>query len=128
MSLENPLLLNEETIRIILNTTLEGFLLQDLNGKLLDVNDSACKIFGYSKQELLSMYIFQLDAVAQKEDILKIFEVLKIQKHITFETLGKKKDGSIFNLEINATYSEKIEGGCTFSFIRDITERKNETK
>jgi PAS domain S-box-containing protein len=88
------------------------------------INKTACKMFGYSEEELLALGVPDVDIVYD----LKAFQALfdKIQKETvpTVETRNKRKDGSIFHTEITVT-GHKIGGkSYMFAVLRDITERK----
>ena len=95
-------------------------------GRILYVNDSCCKERGYSREQLLSMSIFELDVNLESEpDIWKRhFEELHSQGSITLETRHRAKDGRVFFVEINANYVHIGDNELNFAFARDITERK----
>ena len=112
----------EKKHEITLKTALDGFWLTDKTGKFMEVNDSYCKMIGYSKQELENMSISDIEAVETQEDILeRIKGILKIG-HQRFETKHRRKDDRIIDVEISTSY---IEGeGLMSVFVRDISERK----
>ncbi|MCX6073467.1 MAG: EAL domain-containing protein [Campylobacterales bacterium] len=124
LSAEENLRESSQILQSILETTLDGFWCVDNQGNLIDVNLTYCQQSGYTREELLSMQISQLDAI---DSSLKIEERIKMiidQKHIQFETKHRRKDGSLWDVEISITYFD-IAGGRFYSFLRDITERKN---
>ncbi|HLP75380.1 MAG TPA: PAS domain S-box protein, partial [Candidatus Paceibacterota bacterium] len=108
----------------IIDTAFHGFWMFDLKGKLLDANEAYCRMSGYSHDELLKKHIYDLNA-----DKTSSTAALKHIKHIVhtggdwFETRHRRKDGSIFDLEVSATYLD-AGGGYLFAFLNDITERK----
>ncbi len=112
---------------VILNSALEGFWLLDMNGRLLEVNETYCKMSGYSDQELLTMRVIDLEAFENKDKtaahILKIIE----QGEDRFESRHRRKDGSIFDVEVSVQYKEK-EGGRMLAFLHYISERKQAEK
>ncbi|MFZ2891118.1 sensor domain-containing protein [Sulfuricurvum sp.] len=115
---------SSQILQSILETTLDGFWCVDNQGNLIDVNLAYCQLSGYTREELLEMQISQLDAI---DSTLKIEERMKMiidQKHIQFETKHRRKDGSCWDVEISITYFD-IAGGRFYSFLRDITKRKN---
>ncbi len=93
-------------------------------GEMVYVNDSACASMGYSRDELLSMTVFDIDPdfpfalwEEHKAEIRRVGSM-------TFETRHRTKDGRIFPVEVTSNYFE-FDGrfmACTFD--RDITERK----
>ena len=114
---------SEERHRIILQTTTDGFLLVRLDGHLIEVNDAYCRMSGYSEQELLAMNISDMEASENPEEVAAHIQKTISQGGDRFESKHRRKDGSIFDVEISAQYQPEM-GGCFFGFIRDITERK----
>ena len=122
---EEALRESEERHRTILQTTNDGFWIIDLpKGNLTDVNETYCRMSGYTRAELLKMRIPDLDAIKTPDE-----QAATIKKIITngsgiFETRHQKKDGSVFDVELSVKY-QNTNGGRLICFCRDITERKN---
>ena len=115
---------NEQYLKTILQTTVDGFWITDLEGNLLEVNEAYCKMSGYSHQELLKLKIEQIDVNENSEDIKKhIARIVEVGSDI-FETKHRSKDGTIFDVEVSVTYLD-ADGGQLICFTRDITERKH---
>ena len=92
----------EEKYRTILQTAMDGFWITDMKGRLLEVNDAYCHMSGYSEKELLAMKISQLEGNMCSTEILgKIDEILK-KGAVRFETCHKRKDGSLYDVEVSA--------------------------
>ena len=53
--------------RTILQTTADGFWLTDMQGRILDINNAYCQTVGYSRDELLKMSIFDIEAAESPE-------------------------------------------------------------
>ncbi|MBL8421996.1 MAG: PAS domain S-box protein, partial [Candidatus Accumulibacter phosphatis] len=88
------------------------------------VNEAACAALGYTREELTSMSIPDIDPDVSDLMARDIFQDLKRQGSLRFETRHRRKDGTIFPVEVNANYiafSGKELNSC---FVRDITERK----
>lgn len=114
---------SEERYRVAIQTAPDGFLLADLDGRLLDVNPAYCRMSGYSGQELLGMRISDLEAKeSPEENRAHILRVIRAGCD-RFETRHRRKDGSVFDVEISANY-QRIETGRIICFVRDICERK----
>jgi PAS domain S-box-containing protein len=112
----------EERYRTIIGTALDGFWLADMQGRFLDVNDAYCNLIGYSREELLSMSIPDIEAAEKPEEtaarIRKIMEVGGDR----FETHHRCKDGRIVDIGVSVNYLKAEERMSVF--LRDITERK----
>lgn len=120
---ERKLRASEERHRTILQTTMAGFWLADMQGRLLEVNTAYCRMSGYNEPELLALRIPDLEATGTIARA--VVDVQKIMAHgrDRFESLHRRKDGSIYDVEVNVQYWA-VEGGQFVVFLQDITERK----
>ncbi|MEI7673334.1 MAG: PAS domain S-box protein, partial [Deltaproteobacteria bacterium] len=120
---EESLRESEEQDRIILQTAMDGFLLLDIQGRLLRVNETYCKMSGYSVPELLAMRIFDLEAKETGDDTADRIRNIMAHGEDRFQTRHRRKDGSIFDIEVSAQF-QPIAGGRIICFLRDITRQK----
>ena len=118
---------SEEQYRTIVRTAMDGFWLTDAEGKILDVNDSYCKLTGYSREELLAMSITDVEAVELSKETARHIERIKKKGYDRFETRHRGKNSQTIDVEVSVNFIED-EGGRSFVFIRDITERKRVEK
>ena len=96
----------------------------DADAHLIYVNEAACRSLGYTREELLSMTVQDVDPNMQDENWPKHWQKSKQLGSYTIESHHQRKDGEAFPVEIVVNFLE-FEGGeyhCTF--VRDITERK----
>ena len=107
----------------LLHTSMDGFLLIDRQGGLLEVNDIYCQMSAYSAQELLSMSVADLETCKTAEDIILHLQSTLIQGENRFETLHRRKDGSVFDVEVSMQYLPVNEGQFVV-FVQDISQRK----
>jgi two-component system cell cycle sensor histidine kinase/response regulator CckA len=98
------------------------------DGKLVYVNEAACRSLGYTREELLSMTIFDIDPRFPRELWPEHWRRARGLGSYVIETLHKAKDGRTFPVEvaINCMHFEGGEYHCAYA--RDITERKREEK
>jgi PAS domain S-box-containing protein len=114
----------ETEYRTILKTAMDGFWISDHEGRFLDVNDAACRHFGYTREELLGgMRIPDIEAAESPEETAARIRKIREEGQDRFETRHRRKDGRIVDTEVSVNYLD-IGGGRFFVFIRDITERK----
>lgn len=120
---------NEERTRTILNTAVNGIITIDEEIKIIFVNKSAERIFGYSENELLGKNVsILMPEPFHSEHDLYVQNYIK-NGHaciigIGREVLGKRKDGSIFPMDLSVSES-MVSGKRLFTgIICDITERK----
>ena len=89
----------------------------------LDVNEKACRDLGYSREELLSMSIFDIDPSFNRDSIKMLGEQIQETGNAHFEGMHRRKDGTTFAVEVSIGTAnlDKPYGLCV---VRDITERK----
>ena len=121
---EQELRASEERFRSFVDHATDGFFLFDEHQALLDVNRQACESLGYSREEMIGMHPRDFDVGLDEASIARIAERVRIGETITFESLHRRKDGTVFPVEIRARQFQ--QGGRPFrlSLARDITERK----
>ena len=109
--------------KTILKTAMDGFWRLDQQGRLLEVNQAYCDMSGYSEAELLKMSISDLDANESPEEAVAHNQKIMTEGRDRFESRHRRKDGSLFDVEVSAIYNAG-GGGNYFGFLRDITEPK----
>ena len=109
-----------ERDEIILKTCIDGFWLNDTHGRILEVNNAYCRMSGYSRDELLTMSIQDVEAAEAPQETLQHIQGIMDKGSHRFESRHKCKDGTIMDLDISAHYLE-LDGGRIFTFFRDIT-------
>jgi diguanylate cyclase (GGDEF)-like protein/PAS domain S-box-containing protein len=107
---------------VVLATTMDGFWLTNLEGVLEEANAAYASMSGYAREELVGMRISDLEAQEQPEDTQAHIEKLKTEGYDRFETLHRRKDGTVIDVEISVMLLPEFERLVVF--CRDITERK----
>jgi PAS domain S-box-containing protein len=79
---------------------------------------------GYTKAELLTLHIKQLDPPGFAARVDKRLQKVREKGGAVFESAHRRKDGSIMPVEVNCRLHEYEGRPVYFSVIRDITERK----
>lgn len=99
-------------------------ILHDLDMNIIDVNNKAIDVFGYSREEFLALSVFDLYSHEEVDHSKQVLDQMQNEKKLVFETSFKRKNGTAF-------YAEAIP--CKFIFdgkpfihvyIQDISERK----
>ena len=100
----------------------DAFFLADLDGHFVDVNQTACRMLGYQRDELLTRSIGD---IIPAEDLPRLAAVratlLAPGQTDTGEWRHRRKDGALVSVEVSAKI---LPGGRWQAFARDITERK----
>jgi len=113
----------EHDYAAILSTAVDGFWLMDTNGRIFEVNESYCRMSGYSREELLDMHILDVEADATPGDLKDQFGVVMAMGSDRFERRHRRKDGSIFEADISVHFVNR-NGGYFMAFLQDITARR----
>lgn len=94
------------------------------DARIVYVNQTACKMLGYTREELMQMRMHEINPNASAEKWPVIWKLLKDGLNRTFEVEHKTKDGRLVPVEIAANFFEfeGVEYSCAFA--RDISERK----
>jgi PAS domain S-box-containing protein len=125
---EEALRKSEEKYRTILENIEEGYFEIDLKGNLKFINNSLCKITGYTREELIGKNYKQYSNPATAQEMFQVFKELyragKSPIVGCFEIANK--DGRAIAIELSPTPIKSPDGKVNGfrGMIRDITERK----
>jgi len=95
----------------------------DEDAKLFEVNQVACDVWGYTREEFLSMTIFDVNP-SMSPKIWATHWAAKQKDTSTFESTHRRKDGTIFPVDITDIFVELKGKVYSCAIIRDITKRK----
>ncbi|MBN2734455.1 MAG: PAS domain S-box protein [Methanomicrobiaceae archaeon] len=96
-----------------------------LPGKILEVNETACRKMGYTREEFLKKSVLDLNDPDFEGDLLKVIDKLKEKKNVVFEWSHITKNGDKIPVEISV-HNFVLEGeNVALAVVRDISERKN---
>ena len=110
-------------------TAVEGIITLDQTGIIEYTNESACRMFGYSAEELIGKTINMLMPAPYKDehdDYINRYLATGEKKIIGIgrEVIGKRKDGSVFPIHLAVSEVQIGKHRVFTGFIYDITERK----
>lgn len=112
-----------EIYRSILKTAIDGYWLVSGDGRLLEVNEAACQMLGYSQSEMQALYAHEIDAITTAPAVLGIMAEIREHNYRQIQTRHRRrKDGSEIDVELSVTHLPAHDLFCTF--VRDITARK----
>ncbi len=125
--MENVLRDNEEKFHSLFNQATDSiFLIRPTENDLVieDVNDVACNIHGYSREELIGRSIGMLDDPETRKLIPERISVLMSGEPLNLEAIHLRKYGSAFPVEVSARRIQIGEKPYILAIARDITSRK----
>lgn len=110
---------NEKKYQSLFEQASDPILVTDFKGNFTDVNGSFCKLFGYTKKELLRMNVASLMCPVQLRERPMRNDLLMKGKHIFSDRIMVHKDGSLIETEANL---KKFGEQSIMGIVRDVTE------
>jgi len=126
---EKALRENEERYRTLWESALDGIVLHELTvspgqGRFLDANDCACRMLGYTHEEILAMSLWDIVAPGEEKVIPELAARVRQADRMLFEMTLVAKDGRRVPVEVNSSLVQLGERHVTLAIIRDVTERR----
>jgi len=126
---EKALRESEERYRQLFNSCIDAVFVhqptaEGMPGKFIEVNEEACRRYGYTREELLSLTPSHLSAPEIASGIPDRIETLRTKGHVLFETVHVAKDGKRIPVEINSRLFNFSGTPTVLSIVRDINDRK----
>ena len=117
-----------ELLKTSIDTAPDGAYWFDPDGRFVYVNDAGCRVLGYTREELYALQVHDINPRATPERWSDVWRALKEQKRVTLESEHRRKDGSLFPVEVSCTYI--VSGGKEYcnGYAVDVTERKRSEK
>lgn len=116
-----------EQSRKLLATTLDGFVLADSQGRIVDVNPSYCALLGYQREELLALNIRDVEATLTEGQIQARIAEMTAAGRARFETRHRRKNGAMVDLDVSVCTTGTPERPLVAAFVRDVTEHRQAT-
>ena len=108
----------------LMDAATDAVFLCDLSGNLTYANDTACRTYGYTRDEFLKMNLINLGIPDDIQVIRSGMQTLLESGDVTLEFHGLRKDGSQLPVETHAHTIAYSGMKLILSAVRDITERK----
>jgi len=105
------------------DNSMEGVHVMDAKGDVLEVNAAFCRMLGYTLEEVKQLNVRDWDDQFTSEELGQRFREL-VGHSATFETVHRRKDGTMLQVEVCATGVEIGGHVYLYAASRDITERK----
>lgn len=102
----------------------EAAYLLDEQGRILEVNEEACRALGYTAGELQRMTLMDIDPDRTPETGKRNWPKLRAEGSLSLEARHRRKDGSVFPVAVKASYFEYEGRAYNLALARDITEQK----
>jgi len=109
---------------LLLVTSGDGMHVLDLYGNCVEANDTFCEMLGYTREEVLCMTVGQWDAQIPFDEIKKNIPEL-IGQRAVIETLHRRRDGTIFPVEVSMVGIQVADQSLLYCAARDISDRRH---
>lgn len=110
-----------------MNNALDGIHVLDMQGNIIEANQSFCDMLGYTAAEAAKLNIADWNSQWSRDELLQRLRNF-VGKSARFETIHRRKDGTLINVEVS-TVGVEIDGQTLFfASSRDITARKEAEK
>ena len=108
----------------LFNQSPDGFLLIDINGRIIAFNETARRDLGYTREEFSKLHISDIAPVETREEVQRRIQDVLEKGRAEFEVKHRTKGGDLRDVHVSAQVVE-LAGNKVFHTIwRDITERK----
>jgi two-component system CheB/CheR fusion protein len=108
---------------LLVQTTADGCLLIDLEGRILDANPAYCDLLGRARDEVIGKNLREIED-DDEEGIQQRLQWTAVDGQLRYETQHRHRDGSLFDLEVSARHLMIGHHDCVFAVLRPMRERR----
>ncbi len=95
-----------------------------MDGRILDANENGCRALGYTRDELCSLTVPDVDPLMTRERWAEHVGYLRTHGSSSVESMLRRKDGTTSPIDVDVSRLEYRDAEFLIAFIRDITDRK----
>lgn len=111
-------------LRSLLDQAADCVCLHEIDGRIVDVNETMCATLGYSRDELLSLSVMDVDVTASRQETAAASRDLAPGVPVRAERLLRRKDGSTFPIDLSLSLIVLGERRLLLGLARDISDRR----
>ncbi len=115
---------SEERYRTIFNSNLDGIAIFNSDGKIVEVNEVLCQMYGYTRDEILNRKDHNELNIGSNLHIEQVKATLKLEQSVVSESVDTRKDGSTFHVNLKLHWIHYNYESHLLANIRDITDKK----
>lgn len=109
---------SERQYRLLMEESSDGIVVLDLAGYFRMANSKVCKMFGYTREELLQIHVRDTYIPSEKAVAQQRLDQVRYDKPLRFNRVLQRKDGTVFPVEISAT---KMSDDRYVAIVRDLS-------
>ncbi len=115
---------NYQFEREIIDNAFDAIYVHTLDGKLVEVNETACRRLGLNRRELVNKEREELLALALVGSMPEYIELIKRDGELTFESISLTESGELIPVEVRAKKISYKGEDVILTFSRDLTEQR----
>lgn len=100
----------------------------DPKARIIRVNETACRVHGYSREKMLSLTVFDLTREYDVRSWPGFWDKLRTEGSVHFESHHIRESGEDFPVDVSVFYVKDNVRECCACFIRDISERREKER
>jgi PAS domain S-box-containing protein len=109
--------------RTLMDRSRDGVAVIGQDHRVMECNRRFAEMLGYEPEDVPGLYTWQYEAVLGENEIREIFGDMSVVDAV-FETRHRRRDGTVFDVEISIAGASVAGTACVIAICRDISERK----
>jgi PAS domain S-box-containing protein len=115
---------SQNRFRTVFDIAPMGIAIADREGRFLEANPAACRIFGYSREELIGLSVDDRHPAESMPAIRQLFQAKARREQPSVERIPfTRPDGTTIDCNITATVTEIDGRPAIVAFVADVTDR-----
>jgi PAS domain S-box-containing protein len=115
---------SERKYRLVFESANDAVLIETVDGLILEANQHACDLLGYTREELLKLRVSNLVPVEARTWLPRVTDAILRDGTFRAEAVNVHKSGRRIPVEISASTMEMDDRTLVLAIVRDISERK----
>ncbi len=104
--------------------SMDAFMVHDDKGRFIEVNTQSCQSLGYSKDEILSMLVTDIEMDIELEALREKCKRINPGESFTSNGHHRRKDGSLFPVEVRFVCEQLDHHKLFLGFVRDLSDKQ----
>jgi PAS domain S-box-containing protein len=121
---EAALRASEARYRAIFESASDAVFVESLDGRILEVNENACRLLGYSREEFAGLKVEALVPAEARAWLPRVSDELLRAGRFRAEAVNVHRSGRLVPVEVSLFLVEFAQGRAVVAVVRDISERK----
>ena len=121
---EDRLRESEQRFRDLFESSPDAIFVEDLEGKVLDINPAACRLHGMEREDLMGRSVLDLVPPERRDEVRRDFKKLVEGQLQQIEGLSRTQDGRAVAVEIRASQINYAGREALLLHVRDVTAHK----